>query len=69
MNYFFVQRLSAGFLLSLVASIFGFLAFSLEYSPRTAAIFVGYLIVLCAYLNLLGRYCSISQKTSTNALT
>jgi hypothetical protein len=56
MNFFFVQRLSGGLILSSLASAFGFTAFSLRYSPRIGAVFVAYLIVLCSYLNLLGKF-------------
>jgi hypothetical protein len=55
MNFFLVQRLSSGFVLSLLISIIGLVGFSIEYSLRRAAIFVAYALFLCTYLNLLGR--------------
>jgi hypothetical protein len=55
MNFFLVQRLSGGLVLSLLVSMIGLVAFSLEYSPRIAAIFVAYVLALCTYLNLLGE--------------
>jgi hypothetical protein len=55
MNYFLVQRLSSGFILSILVGACGLIAFSLQFSLRTGAIFVAYLVVLCTYLNLLGK--------------
>ncbi|QDS72759.1 hypothetical protein FKW77_004222 [Venturia effusa] len=57
MNFFLVSRLAGGFVLSLFVSAAGFLAFSIERSPRIAAVFVAYVIVLCTYLNILGNLC------------
>jgi hypothetical protein len=55
MNFFLVQRLSSGFILSVLVSLCGLLAFTLEFnSPRFAAVFVAYVIALSSYLNLLG---------------
>jgi hypothetical protein len=54
MNFFLVQRLSGGFVLAILVSIGGLIPFSLRFSPRTGALFVAYMIVLCTYLNLLG---------------
>jgi hypothetical protein len=56
MNYFLIQRLSSGFVLSIVVSICGLIAFSVQYSPRVGAIFLAYLIGLNAYLNIIGKY-------------
>lgn len=54
MNFFLVSRLAGGFVLSLLVSVAGFVAFSVQMSPRIAAVFVAYVIVLCTYLNILG---------------
>lgn len=55
MNFFLIQRLSGGFVLSLVVSVCGLLAFSVQYSPREGGVFMAYLVVLCAYLNIIGQ--------------
>lgn len=55
MNYFLVQRLSGGFVLALLVSICGLIAFALQYSLFVGFVFVAYLIVLSTYLNLLGK--------------
>ncbi|KAE9969605.1 hypothetical protein EG328_006786 [Venturia inaequalis] len=57
MNFFLVSRLAGGFVLSLLVSAAGFVAFSIQMSPRIAAVFVAYVIVLCTYLNILGNLC------------
>lgn len=54
MSFFLVQRLSSGFVLSLVVAFVGFVTFSIQMSARTASVFVAYVVVLCTYLNLLG---------------
>lgn len=55
MNYFLVQRLSAGFVLTLAVALCGLLGLSIQYSARTGAVFVAYLVVLSMYLILLGK--------------
>jgi hypothetical protein len=55
MNYFLVQRLSAGFVLTTVVALCGLLALSIQYSASVGAVFVAYLFVLSTYLTLLGK--------------
>ena len=55
MNFFLVQRLSAGFVLTVLVALCGLLPLSLQYSARVGAVFVAYLFVLSGYLTLLGK--------------
>jgi len=55
MNHFMVQRLSGGFVLALIVSLIGLVAFGLEYSWYGGFIFAIYLMAMSTYLNLLGE--------------
>lgn len=60
MNFFLVQRLSGGFILSIFVSVCGLIVFSLQVTPRAGLVFAAYLLLLSTYLNILGKYCSLS---------
>jgi len=55
MTFFLVQRLSGGFVLTVVVALCGLLAISFQYSARVGAVFVAYLFMLSTYLTLLGK--------------
>jgi hypothetical protein len=55
MNFFLVQRISAGFVLTVAVALCALLPLSLQYSARVGAVFVAYLFVLTTYLTLLGK--------------
>ncbi|RGP77985.1 glycosyl transferase [Fusarium longipes] len=54
MIYFHVQRLSGGFVLTLVIAICGLLAFSLQRSVSAGFVFVAYIVCIATYFNILG---------------
>lgn len=56
MNFFLVQRLSAGFVLTVAVALCGLVALTFQYSARVGAVFVAYLFVLSTYLTLLGKW-------------
>jgi len=68
MNYFLIQRISAGLVLTLMVSLCGLLAFSLRMSPSVAAVFVAYLVMISTYLNILGIQNSIPYRCFDNSL-
>lgn len=55
-NIFFVQRLSGGLVVTLIAGTCGFVAFSAQISVRAGAVWAAYLLILSTYLNLLGEF-------------
>jgi hypothetical protein len=56
MNFFLVQRLSGGFIISVIVSICGLIIFSLQIAPRVGLVFGAYVLMLSTYLNILGKY-------------
>jgi hypothetical protein len=63
MNMFLTQRLSGGFVITLLVGICGFIAFSVQLSLRAGSVFAAYLLILSTYLNLLGKK-SLRQSPS-----
>lgn len=55
-NIFFVQRLSGGLVVTLIAGTCGFVGFSAQISVRAGAVWAAYLLILSTYLNLLGEF-------------
>ncbi|KAH6983617.1 hypothetical protein BKA56DRAFT_672274 [Ilyonectria sp. MPI-CAGE-AT-0026] len=64
MIHFHVQRLSGGFILTLVISFMGFIMFTIRFSVSVGFIFVAYLICISTYLNLLGIMSTMHQQGS-----
>lgn len=54
MIYFHVQRLSGGFVLTLVVAACGLFAFSLQRSVGAGFVFVAYIVCIATYFNILG---------------
>ncbi|WXC44452.1 hypothetical protein QX201_004186 [Fusarium graminearum] len=54
MIYFHIQRLSGGFVLTLVIALCGLVSFSLQRSVSAGFVFVAYLICISTYFNILG---------------
>jgi hypothetical protein len=55
MIYFHVQRLSGGFVLSLVAGTVGAMIFGVKVSVNAGLTFMAYLCLVSTYLNILGE--------------
>ncbi|KAM0325924.1 hypothetical protein ACHAQA_007229 [Verticillium albo-atrum] len=64
MIYFHVQRLSGGFVIALLISIFGIIGFGLRQSVGAGFVFAAYLINISTYLNLLGIMSTMHQNAS-----
>ncbi|KAK4995664.1 hypothetical protein LTR66_004561 [Elasticomyces elasticus] len=64
MNHFLVQRLSGGFVLSVVVSVCGFIAFGFQYSWYGGFVYVAYLMAISTYLNLLGIMATMHRDGS-----
>lgn len=62
MIYFHVQRLSGGFVLTVLVGIVGFIIFTIKVNVGTGIVFILYLIAISMYLNVLGmsHYISLS---------
>jgi hypothetical protein len=56
MIYFHVQRLSGGFVITLVVAACGFVILTVTKNVFLGLCFVVYLIGITTYFNLLGRY-------------
>ncbi|KAF5664992.1 glycosyl transferase [Fusarium heterosporum] len=54
MIYFHVQRLSGGFVLTIVVAICGLVAFSLQKSVSAGFVFAAYIVCIATYFNILG---------------
>lgn len=54
MIYFHVQRLSGGFVLTLVISVCGLIAFSVQRSVSAGFVFFAYMVCIATYFNVLG---------------
>lgn len=64
MTYFHVQRLSGGFILTIVVGICGLVGFTVQYSVAVGFVFVAFLVVITTYLNLLGVMATMHQRGS-----
>ncbi|KAH7134435.1 hypothetical protein EDB81DRAFT_903410 [Dactylonectria macrodidyma] len=64
MVYFHVQRLSGGFILTLLVSAVGLVMFTLRYNILIGLVFVAYLVCITTHLNLLGIMSSMHQPDS-----
>ena len=64
MIYFHVQRLSGGFVLTLVIAVAGLIGYAVEYGIEVGFIFAGYLIAIATYFNLLGVMATMHQRNS-----
>lgn len=64
MIYFHVQRLSGGFVLTLVIAVAGLIGYAVEYGIEVGFVFAGYLIVIATYFNLLGVMATMHQSKS-----
>lgn len=64
MIYFHVQRLSGGFVLTLIIAVCGLIGFSVQYSVDVGFVFVAYLIAIATYFNLLGVMATMHQHRS-----
>ncbi|KHN93822.1 Glycosyl transferase, family 1 [Metarhizium album ARSEF 1941] len=64
MTHFHVQRLSGGFMLTMLVAIGGFICFTIANSATTGLVFVAYVIVVTTYLNLLGVMATMHQTGS-----
>ncbi|KAH7239890.1 uncharacterized protein BKA55DRAFT_706140 [Fusarium redolens] len=64
MVYFHVQRLSGGFILTLVVGFAGLILFSLRFSVATGFVFVAFLVCITTYFNLLGVMSAMHQHES-----
>lgn len=54
MIYFHVQRLSGGFVLTVLVGIVGFIIFTIKMNVQSGIIFFLYLVAIAMYLNILG---------------
>ncbi|KAG9251738.1 uncharacterized protein F5Z01DRAFT_627081 [Emericellopsis atlantica] len=64
MIHFHVQRLSGGFMLTLLVAICGFVGFSVQYSVPVGLVFAAYMIIIATYFNLLGVMATMHQRHS-----
>ncbi|KAG8411014.1 hypothetical protein J3459_016736 [Metarhizium acridum] len=64
MTHFHVQRLSGGFMLTLLIAIGGFVGFTIARSVTTGLVFVAFVISVTTYLNLLGIMATMHQQGS-----
>ncbi|KAL6866269.1 hypothetical protein ACO1O0_002376 [Amphichorda felina] len=64
MIHFHIQRLSGGFILTLIVAVCGLIGFSVEYSVPVGLVFVAYMILMATYFNLLGVMATMHQLKS-----
>ncbi|KUI69718.1 hypothetical protein VM1G_05039 [Cytospora mali] len=64
MIYFHVQRLSGGFVLTVLVGIVGFIIFTAKVNVVTGIVFFLYLIAIAMYLNVLGVMATMHQQGS-----
>ncbi|KAK7420518.1 hypothetical protein QQX98_002716 [Neonectria punicea] len=64
MVYFQVQRLSGGFILTVLVSVVGLIVFTMQYSIGIGFIFVAYVVCLSTHFNLLGIMSAMHQHGS-----
>lgn len=55
MIYFHVQRLSGGFVITILVGIVGFIIFAVKVNPLSGLVFFLYLVAIAMYLNVLGK--------------
>lgn len=61
MIYFHVQRLSGGFVLTVLVGIVGFIIFAAKVDVATGIVFFLYLVAIAMYLNVLGMSQLLAQ--------
>lgn len=66
MIYFHVQRLSGGFVLTVLVGIVGFIIFTIKVNVGTGIVFILYLIAISMYLNVLGMLRCLSSTPTLN---
>lgn len=64
MIYFHVQRLSGGFVLTVLVGIVGFIIFTLKMDVVSGVVFFLYLVAIAMYLNILGVMATMHQRGS-----
>jgi hypothetical protein len=64
MIYFHIERLSGGFVLTVIVAICGLVGFWVQYSVAVGFIFAAYLISIATYFNLLGVMATMHQRKS-----
>nr|CAD70539.1 hypothetical protein [Neurospora crassa] len=64
MVFFHAQRLSGGFVLTLLVGLVGFIAFTVKTSVYAGLVFFAYLVLLATYLNILGIMATMHQEGS-----
>jgi hypothetical protein len=64
MIHFHIQRLSGGFMLTLVVAVCGFVGFTVQYSAPVGLVFVAYMVLIATYFNLLGVMSTMHQRKS-----
>ena len=69
MIYFHVQRLSGGFVLTVLVGIVGFIIFTAKVNVGTGIVFFLYLIAIAMYLNVLGTSRLLAPRSPTSGLT
>lgn len=68
MIYFHVQRLSGGFVLTVLVGIVGFIIFTIKVNVGTGIVFILYLIAISMYLNVLGMLGCLLSALTLNSL-
>lgn len=64
MIYFHVQRLSGGFVITVIVGLVGLIIFVVKVNVQTGFVFLAYLIAIAMYLNVLGKFHQTSETTS-----
>ena len=64
MIYFHIQRLSGGFVLTLIVAACGFVGFSVQNSVPVGLVFAAYVILISTYFNVLGIMSTMHQRKS-----
>ncbi|PSR81532.1 hypothetical protein BD289DRAFT_462063 [Coniella lustricola] len=64
MIYFHVQRLSGGFVITILVGIVGFIIFAVKTDPLSGLVFFLYVVAIAMYLNVLGVMATMHQRGS-----
>ncbi|KAF3761887.1 family 4 glycosyltransferase [Cryphonectria parasitica EP155] len=64
MIYFHVQRLSGGFVITILVGIVGFIIFTVKVNVLSGIVFFLYLVAISMYLNILGVMATMHQRGS-----
>lgn len=64
MALFHVERLAAGFILTILIALVGFTTMAVQVSPEAGGVFVAYVILLATYMNVLGIMATMHQHGS-----